>query len=313
VGLFALGSATQALAADLKARPYTKAPPPAIAPVYDWSGFYIGGNVGYGVGRDASSETAVSGAGFPYIGAGTTLYGGTRLFDVSTRGVIGGGQIGYNWQASPAVVFGIETDIQASDIKGSTGCIVTCGTGVVTTPIFTNFPVVFTDDSVRHRLDWFGTVRGRLGYSTGPSLFYVTGGFAYGDVERSGNVVGTTTSSLCVPICGVPTSTVALGPVGGTSLNSFAGSYAARTLKTGWTIGGGLESKIWNNWSVKAEYLYVDLGSNTDVYNTVFTKGGGGAYVGTVAAVRTETSTNRDHIFRVGLNYHFNPTLVARY
>jgi outer membrane immunogenic protein len=97
------------------------------------------------------------------------------------------------------------------------------------------------------------------------------------------------------------------------SSNSFAGSYSARTLKTGWTIGGGLESKIWDNWSVKAEYLYVDLGSNTDVYNTVFTKGGLGAKVGEVAAVRTETSTNRDHIFRVGLNYHFNPTLVARY
>jgi outer membrane immunogenic protein len=140
VGLFALGSATQALAADMKARPYTKAPPPAIAPVYDWSGFYVGGNVGYGVGRDASSETAVSGEGFPYLKPGTSLYGGSKFFDVSTRGVIGGGQIGYNWQASPAVVFGVETDIQASDIKGSTGCIVTCGTGVVTVPMFSGFP-----------------------------------------------------------------------------------------------------------------------------------------------------------------------------
>jgi outer membrane immunogenic protein len=276
------------------------------APVYDWSGFYIGGNVGYGVGRDRSSETAVSGEGFPILDPGTTLYGGSKLFDVSAQGVIGGGQIGYNWQASPAVVFGIETDIQASDIKGSTGCIVTCGTGVITAPVspLGFFPVVFTDDSVRHKLDWFGTVRGRLGYSTGPSLFYVTGGFAYGDVERSGNVVGTTTCSVCniSRVIGIPSNS-----------NSFAGAYSARTLKTGWTLGAGLESKIWDNWSVKAEYLYVDLGSNTDVYTTVFTKGGLGATVGTVAAVRTETSTNRDHIFRVGLNYHFNPTLVARY
>jgi outer membrane immunogenic protein len=300
IASFALvGFGTQSLAADLAARPYTKAPPPVATPIYNWTGFYVGGNVGYGVGRDEASETAVSGAGFPIIGAGTTLYGGTKFFDVSTRGAIGGGQIGYNWQASTAVVLGIEADIQASDIKGSTGCIVTCGTQLVTAPvgILPFFPVVFTDDSVRHKIDWFGTVRGRLGYSTGPSLFYVTGGLAYGDVQRSGNVVGRTT------VIGVPAVTI----------NSFAGSYNVSTVKTGWTIGAGLESKIWNNWSVKAEYLYVDLGSNTDVFNTRYTTGGGGAVVGAVAATRTDTSTNRDHIVRVGLNYHFNPAVVAKY
>ncbi len=298
VGLLALGVTTQALAADLAARPYTKAPPPVLAPVYDWNGFYVGGNIGYGVGRDESSQTAVSGDGFPIIGAGTTLYGGTKFFDVSTQGVNGGGQVGYNWQTSTNLVFGIEADIQASDIKGSTGCVVTCGAAIVTAPlsILPAFPVIFTDDSVTSRLDWFGTVRGRLGYSTGPSLFYVTGGFAYGDVERTANVVGSTTAIF------------APGTV-----NSFAGSFRATTLKTGWTVGAGLESKIWNNWSVKAEYLFVDLGSNTDSFNTLYTAGGGGAVVGTVAATRTDTSTTRDHIFRVGLNYHFNPAVIARY
>jgi outer membrane immunogenic protein len=199
VGLLALVGTTQAFAADLAARPYTKAPPPVVAPVYDWTGFYIGGNIGYGVGRDESSETAVSGPGFPIIGAGTTLYGGTKTFDVSTRGVIGGGQIGYNWQASTAVVVGIEADIQGSDVKGRTGCIVTCGAPIVTAPIsiLPAFPVIFSDDSVTRRLNWFGTVRGRLGYSTGPSLFYVTGGLAYGEVERSSNVAGVTTSTRC--------------------------------------------------------------------------------------------------------------------
>jgi outer membrane immunogenic protein len=297
IGLLALNVTTQAYGADLAARPYTKAPA-IVQPVSDWTGWYVGANLGYGIGRDASSETAVSGAGFPGLAPGTALYGGTKFFDVSSRGVIGGGQFGYNWQTSTNIVLGVEADIQASDITGRSGCIVTCGTGVVTAPvgILPAFPVVFTDDTVRHRIDWFGTVRGRLGYSTGPSLFYVTGGLAYGDVQRSGRVVGTTT--------------VVFAPV---TINSFAGSYSASTVKAGWTVGAGLESKIWNNWSVKAEYLYIDLGSTTDSFNTLYTTGGGGAVVGTVAATRTDTSTNRDHVFRVGLNYHFNPAVVAKY
>jgi outer membrane immunogenic protein len=298
VTLLTLAATTQAFAADLAARPYTKAPPVMAQPVSDWTGWYVGANLGYGIGRDASSDLAVSGAGFPTLTPGTTLYGGTKFFDVTSRGVIGGGQFGYNWHTSTNIVLGLEADIQASDLKGSSGCIVTCGTGVVTAPvgILPAFPVVFTDDSVRHKIDWFGTVRGRLGYSTGPSLFYITGGLAYGDAQRSGNVVGTTTSVFSP----------------GRVVNSFAGSYDRSTVKTGWTIGAGLESKIWNNWSVKAEYLYVDLGSNTDSFDTFFTTGGGGAVVGTVAATRTDTSTNRDHIFRAGLNYHFNPAVVAR-
>jgi outer membrane immunogenic protein len=292
-GLIALGAAAPAMAADLAARPYTKAPPPMVAPAAEWTGWYIGANVGYGIGGDPSSELAVVGPAFPIIANGTPLYGGTKTFDVSSKGVLGGGQFGYNWQASTNAVLGFEADIQGSNIKGNGNCIVTCGAGVVTVPSLSAFPVVFSSDNVSHDIDWFGTVRGRLGYAAGPSLFYVTGGLAYGDVKRTGNVVGITTT------------------LGGGTFNNFAGSYAASTVKTGWTVGGGVESKIASNWSVKAEYLYVDLGSTSDSFNTVY--GPGGFPAAGIAATRTDTATYHDHIFRVGLNYLFNAPVVARY
>jgi outer membrane immunogenic protein len=101
--------ATSAFAADLSPRMYTKAPVvPAV--VYDWTGFYIGGNVGYSWGRSDSS--------LGLIDAGTIVNAANSKFNMD--GVIGGGQIGYNWQRSNWV-FGLEADIQGSGQKGSTG------------------------------------------------------------------------------------------------------------------------------------------------------------------------------------------------
>src|SRR3984893_344710 len=80
---------TNALAADVAAPPYTKAPPPVAAAVYDWTGFYIGGNVGYSWGRSSETPTLTN-------GAGSVLF---TSFDKSNlNGVVGGGQLGYNWQ-----------------------------------------------------------------------------------------------------------------------------------------------------------------------------------------------------------------------
>src|SRR3954470_18179923 len=144
VGLLAL-SVTQIFAADLATRPYTKALPPVAAqPFYSWTGFYVGINGGYGLGRDSSSQLALSGPGFEFLDIGTPLYGGPQNFNVATQGALGGAQIGYNWQTSANFVLGLEADIQASDIKGGTGCIVTCGTGVIAAPFFpvSLFPVL---------------------------------------------------------------------------------------------------------------------------------------------------------------------------
>src|SRR6476469_4382338 len=109
VGLVALGMAAPASAADLAARPYTKAPAPMMAAIYDWSGFYIGANGGYGSSRKCWDLT--NNAGFivsPALAEGChDATGGTA-----------GGQIGYRWQAS-AFVFGLEAQGNWADFSGS--------------------------------------------------------------------------------------------------------------------------------------------------------------------------------------------------
>jgi outer membrane immunogenic protein len=285
----ALLSGTAASAADMavKARP-------VVAPVYVWNGWYAGVNIGYGGGNETDGQNTISGAGFPAgVGAGRPLYGGPTTFKLAPQGVFGGAQAGYNWQTSQHAVFGLEADFQGSAFKDSDPCVLGCGVPLRTTtpPNFlNNFPVIFANDLYTHKIDWFGTVRGRVGYADGPTLIYLTGGLAYGDVERSGNVVGRTTFG------------------GAGTVNTFAGSYNSTSTKIGWTLGGGAEGKLASNpaWSIKGEYLYVDLGSNSDVFNTIFTTGGGGAVAGRVAATRTDTSNNREHLFRLGLNYAFN-------
>jgi outer membrane immunogenic protein len=289
----ALITATPSLAADMAVKA-----PPVVAPVASWTGFYVGGNGGYGFGSDSGTEYAVSGAAFPRLTPGTPLYGGLQPFKLDPQGGLIGVQAGYNWQSSANWVLGIEADIQASDISANASCILACGTPLVTAPtpaILSRFPVLFSDNSYSEKLDWFGTVRGRVGYTNGPGLFYLTGGLAYGDVERSGSVTGATQNP------------------NGTTRNTFTGFYGVSSTKVGWTVGAGGELKIASdpNWSVKAEYLYVDLGSNSDTFNTIFQPGGVPA--AGVAATRTDTSSNHENILRIGLNYHFNQAVVAKY
>ena len=123
---------------------------------------------------------------------------------------------------------------------------------------------------VDQKIKWFGTARGRLGYATGPALFYLTGGLAYGNVK-------TTLTELA----------------GGTIT-----SASVSDSNIGWTVGGGAEAALWGNWTAKTEYLYMDLGSTTslNVSNTI---------AGAGALNRLLTSDVRAHIFRGGVNYHF--------
>jgi outer membrane immunogenic protein len=282
IALLPFALATPLLAADLPRKAPPQAPPPAA--VYNWTGFYTGVNLGYGIGDDPTTLSTVSGAAFPGLPPGTPIYSPSS-FSIDPKGVIGGGQIGYNWQFAPTWVAGLEADIQGSGMKSQRDCIIPCGTGVLTvnTGLLSLFPVTFSALSEGQKIDWFGTVRGRFGYAAGPVLAYATGGLAYGEVNRYGNVVGQTAFAL-----------------GGGPVNSFAGSYNASSTKTGWTLGGGVEGQLSRNWSVKAEYLYIDLGSTTDTFSTFYT---GGFPATGQAGVRTVTSSFRENIFRAGLNY----------
>jgi outer membrane immunogenic protein len=204
----------------------------------NWTGFYLGGNVGSGTSRDRSTIADP---------AGNTL----ARFNLAPDGLIGGGQIGYNWQAGN-IVYGLETDFQGSTMEDNKTFCIACGPGVTA--------------DFNSKLQWLGTVRGRLGYAVGPSLFYATGGFAYGNVKTAINEV------------------------------SFSDT------RTGWTVGGGIETPFTllglfgPNWTSTTEYLYVDLGrSNYDLGPAVLTTGA------------------QEHIFRTGLNYHFNTPVSARY
>ena len=148
-----LGAGT-AQAADLQKAPvYTKAPPPVE--VFNWTGFYIGVNVGYSAGN----------------GSITGLTGSSDM-----TGIIGGGQIGYNWQAPGSPwVFGIEIDGQGSGEEDSASAtIVGAGTATLTESI-----------------PWFATFRGRIGYAVTPMvMIYATGGGAYIDHKFEFTVTG---------------------------------------------------------------------------------------------------------------------------
>ena len=126
-------------------------------------------------------------------------------------GFVGGGQIGYNYQLGQ-VVLGVEADFQGADLKAG--------------PSFAGLGIVSEG-----KTEWFGTVRGRVGFAFDRFLPYVTGGLAYGSVK--------TTLAPGVTING---------------LNSDDNTH------TGWTVGGGVEYAITNNLVAGVEYLYVDLG-----------------------------------------------------
>ncbi len=215
IGFAAINAAS---AADLA----LKAPPPP-APVYSWTGWYAGVNIGGSFGRAADTSTYGAPAA-PFTSTSSNL-----------DGVIGGGQVGYNVQ-SGNWLFGLEADIQGSSERGtatsSVGIAGLCGVIAV-------FPCTTTGTLVdQEKLPWFGTVRGRVGVLATPTwLFYATGGLAYGEIKSNESL------------------TVAGGPfAGGAIANSFS------TTRAGWTAGGGVEGVISGNWTAKLEYLYMDYG-----------------------------------------------------
>ncbi len=185
---------------------------PVYAPADIWTGFYLGVNGGYASGDDDAvvyRDTTPKGATAPSL---------------KPDGGFGGGQIGYNWRAPGGFkdgpspwVFGIEADIQGSGLDDSFSGNLTNTVGAT--------------DTVKEsqRIDYFGTVRARLGFAYGKTLLYGTGGFAYGGVD----------SHLVI---------------NGFNLNS-------NSAETGWVAGGGIEHKIDPAWSLKVEYQYIDLGS----------------------------------------------------
>ena len=194
-GIVALAVASPAGAADL--RMPVKAPP---LPIYSWTGFYIGGAVGYAWGRDTTTE---------YL-TGTNTFTGLK-WDYAPKGAVGGLFAGVNYQAG-AMVVGLETDIELAGLNGGFYDIVAGGAG-------------------NTKIDWQGSLRGRVGFAADKALFYGTGGFAYANISH-------TYQNL-----------------------ALANFETTSGIRTGWTAGGGVEIAMTQNFLVRAEYRYTDFGA----------------------------------------------------
>src|SRR5262249_2970814 len=270
-----------ASAADLprKAPAYTPPPP---APILTWTGWYVGLNAG-GIWANNSDfnntatsfvviDTVADRAIARAMAAGVPL----SFHTGNNAGFIGGGQFGYNYQTG-AVVWGFETDIQGTSLRGSDSAF-------NRVPVGLGFGTNDMAASANSKLDVFGTLRARLGWTPSPTwLIYATGGLAYGHVET--NVAFVSHLNGCAN-CGPDPFT----------------SASEDKWRAGWTAGGGVEWMFAPRWSFKVEGLYYDLGHvtlNTSLSNTLNT---GPVTEGTAIASEIHY---RGAIARAGVNYHF--------
>jgi outer membrane immunogenic protein len=276
-----------AIAADLPGRKAPVGPPPPPPPM--WTGFYGGLNAGGTFGESNGVLVTGSPVATPFdTGILLALAGGLPV--QAQSGFLGGGQIGYNYQFS-SLVAGLEADIQG--IAGSSGSASAVRAGAYSLAAGTN---AFANQSAAPKLDYLGTVRGRIGYLATPSLLvYGTGGLAYGQASL--------TTNAGVSYAGV-SSAVGFG------------SASISDTRVGWTAGGGFEWMFLPHWSAKLEYLFYDLGSLT-ASGQVSTIAAGALSPAQSAATSYQARYN-GHIVRAGLNYHFNwiplpAPVVAKY
>jgi outer membrane immunogenic protein len=261
-------------AADMATR---GSPPPPMAPVpayFNWTGFYVGAN--FGGGYATTNAT------------GSSLFDATGLAPVSSTfagsfggsGVLGGGQIGANYQfPSSHWVIGVEADIDASNINGlSSNCSTNAVLGIVGC------------SGVSAKLNDFGTVRGRLGYAGDNLLLYGTGGWAWGESSNSSNLT-------CV-VFSAGTSCP-----GGSDTFTGGGASGSTTATNGWAAGAGLEYAFARNWAIRAEYLHIQFNGNAQTFASTGTVGAGATPF--TLATNSSATVNID-MARFGLNFIFH-------
>jgi len=219
-------------AADMPTKAMPVKAPPVVT--YDWTGFYLGGFY-------STSITGTKAHTDPPFAAGAA----PGVADRTVGGIGFGGTVGYNWQFAPTWLVGVEGEFGTLGIDR-------------TMPDWFDAPLVGT------KADWYGTVRGRFGYVTGPSLLYVTGGAAFVNITDT---------------------------FGGGGFATSLPAVANTTTKTGWVVGGGIETKLSRNWSATAEYLFIDAGSTTFASDPF-----------SIPGIPT-TFDHSYHVLKTGLNY----------
>jgi outer membrane immunogenic protein len=269
-----MGLTVAAGAADLPRRSIAPAPIVAV-PVFTWTGFYVGVNAGYGFSDSNNDESTFFLPGGSVLNSPTTA-GTLTILDNGSNGdrdgFVGGGQIGYNLQFGSFVV-GLEADLQYADLQGDRRNDLFGGTySFVGTPGLAFAPPAATvvPGGDVSGIEWFGTVRARLGVAFDRVLVYGTGGFAYGGGDNENNRFG-------------------------------AFSNDSDDTRIGYAVGGGIEYAFTNNLTFKLEGLYVNLEDDSNrsgfstfepATNTLFLEGNG----------KRETDFG---LVRVGVNFKF--------
>jgi outer membrane immunogenic protein len=279
VACLAASSGSEALARDMTEPPL---PPPATA-IYDWSGCYAGLNAG---GTVSAEQYSLAMAGGFLLSnnlfsnpANNSQVG--HAFSSHASSFAGGGQIGCNRQTG-ILVWGFEADFDHAGPMNITAMFGPAGP-IVGANDPTRNHVSSQTNSVGQNGDWYSTVRGRIGLTPTPTLLlYATGGLAVARISSSADVAfGADRFFL--------------------SNNVFAGSHSE--TRTGWTIGAGSEWAFLPNWSLRAEYLYLDFGSFS--YGLACTVPSC-SNAPTIPYAWSAHVQSADHVFRVGLNYTFH-------
>ena len=258
--LLGFGSAASAADLPMKAAPLAPLPP-------SWTGFYIGANGGWGWANSNTTATT-----FESLVPPINLIP-NQNFSQSANGAVFGVHLGYNWQVGPTWLVGVEGDFDGASINKST-------TLVFPDPLGGSGGAA-TDGFMQHtQIQWLASIRGRLGWTAGPNLFYVTGGGAWEQVNRNFLI-----------------STDTMANVFSTST---AGSF--NTTRSGWVAGLGYERMIAPNWIVRGEYLHYGFGNGAtnSVTVTCTVLGAGGS-----CGQNITNSNNRVDVVRVGLSYKF--------
>jgi opacity protein-like surface antigen len=255
--LFALGLVSAANAADM----LVKAPP--VAPTWNWSGLYLGYNVGSAMGLNTVNDPM-----------GGSIYGD----NIHSPGFLGGGQIGYNWQApGSGIVWGVQVDESFANLDGTNTCFAFSGT--------------FTSLNCRAHTSSLGSLTGRVGLAFGEygrSLVYVKGGLGW----AHSNLDSVVNNEL---------------------FNVVAGSSASTSFTAvGETVGIGAEYALTAHLTAFAEYDYLGLGSHgvTVPGRSVTTTPAGGPAAGVFTNVPGTSVSEQIHVFKMGMNYKFGPDVA---
>lgn len=271
--LLALGlgafCAIDAMAADIALKA-----PPAPPPLFNWTGFYAGVHAGYGTGdgNAASVDPSALLALFPGVNNATSTASAPFTLGVGQSGWLGGLQAGYNWQAGH-VVAGVEADISVSGIRGR------ASGAYALRPVFLvgDFDNYTGAVTVTQDIDYLGTLRGRLGYASNNWLLYATGGLAWAHVKASLDSSHARLTNNLI-IAGFP--------------GALDGHTSASGYNLGYAVGGGGEWSFAPRWSLKAEYLYLNLGRQLSL---------------SIPGTSLPASDIELHTFRVGVNRQFAP------